>query len=170
MTGKDFGIKWLAYGLALLPVWFLHSFVFNRFPVWGAIPMLLPLAAVAVATLEGALAGAGYGLAVGMLMDAVLPGPGGMMSFALAAVGFGAGLLAQFVLRQDLVGCLVCSALSLCVIDLFHILPRLFLGQAPLVPMLELAGRELGWSLVFVPPVYLLYHWVYDRVPKATVL
>ena len=170
MTGKDFGIKWLAYGLALLPVWFLHSFVLNRFPLFGVVPVLLPLAAAAVAMLEGALAGAGFGLAVGVLMDAVAPGPGGLMSFAVAAVGFGVGLLAQFALRQDLVGCLVCSALSLCVIDLFRILPRLFLGTAPLVPMLRVAGLELGWSLVFVPPVYLLFRWVYNRVPKATVL
>ena len=170
MTRKDFCIKWLAYGIALLPVWFLHAFVLNRFPLYGMVPMLLPLAAAAVATLEGAQAGAGFGLAVGMLMDAVIPGPGGLMSIALPAVGFGAGLLAQFALRQDLVGCVVCSALSLCVIDLFHILPRFFLGTAPLGPMLGVAGLELAWSLVFVPPVYFLFRWVYNRVPKATVL
>ena len=25
------------------------------------------------------------------------------------------------------------------------------------------------WSLCFVPPVYLIFRWVFDRVPKATV-
>ena len=45
--------KWTIYGLALLPVWWLEVFVLNRFPVLGVFPMLLPLAGVAVAVLEG---------------------------------------------------------------------------------------------------------------------
>ena len=53
--------KWTIYGLALLPVWWLEVFVLNRFPVLGVFPMLLPLAGVAVAVLEGTLAGAGFG-------------------------------------------------------------------------------------------------------------
>ena len=42
MTTKDFSIKWLAYALALLPVWFAQSFLLNRFPLFGVVPMLLP--------------------------------------------------------------------------------------------------------------------------------
>ena len=57
MTTQDFSIKWLAYTLALLPVWFLDAFFLSRFPVFGVRPMLLPLCAAAVATLEGASAG-----------------------------------------------------------------------------------------------------------------
>ena len=29
-------------------------------------------------------------------------------------------------------------------------------------------GREILWSLVFVAPVYALFHWVFQRVPKKT--
>ena len=71
MTRQDFILKWLFYALALLPVWWMDTFVLGRFPVLGVAPMLLPVAAVAVAVLEGALAGAGFGLAVGVLCDAV---------------------------------------------------------------------------------------------------
>lgn len=169
MTTKDFSIKWLAYALALLPVWLAHSFLLNRFPLFGVVPMLLPLAAVAVATLEGATAGAGFGLAVGVLFDAVTPGAAGVMTFAMALVGLGTGLLAQYVLRQDLIGCLICSALALCVIDAGRVAGRLFLASAPLEPMLAVAGKEILWSLCFVPLVYLLFRWVFRRVPKATV-
>ena len=63
MTTRDFCIKWLAYGLALLPVWLLELFVLSRYPFMGIKPMLLPLAAVAVAALEGPSGGAGFGLA-----------------------------------------------------------------------------------------------------------
>ena len=65
MTRQDFLYKWFFYGLSLLPVWWLELFVLSRFPVLGATPMLLPLAAVAVAVLEGSVSGAGFGLAVG---------------------------------------------------------------------------------------------------------
>ena len=53
MTRQDFLIKWGVYALALVPVWFLELFVLNRFPLFGVAPMLLPLAAVCVAVLEG---------------------------------------------------------------------------------------------------------------------
>jgi len=89
-------------------VWFAQAFLVNRFPLFGVVPSLLPLAAVAVAVLEGASAGAGFGLAVGVLFDTLEPGSAGWMTLALTLVGLCAGLLAQYVLRQDLLGCLVC--------------------------------------------------------------
>lgn len=170
MTTRDFCIKWLAYILALLPVWFLESFVLSRFPLMGVKPMLLPFCVVAVATLEGATAGAGFGLAVGMLFDAVSAGTSGGMILALAMLGLGTGLLAQYVLRQNLVGCFLCSVLALFCMDALRIGVRLLLNVAPLEPMLNVALREIGWSLCFVPVIYLLFRWVFYRVPKATVL
>lgn len=171
MTTRDFIIKWLAYALALLPVWFLNAFLLPQFPLFGVIPMLLPLCAIAVATLEGATAGAGFGLAVGVLYDAVtLEGIPGAMTFFMALLGLGAGLLAQYALRQDLIGCFICSALALGSIDLLRIGHRLLTRAIPLSPMLTVAGKEILVSLCFVPPVYLLFRWVFRRVPKATVL
>ena len=170
MTTKDFLIKWTAYALALLPVWFAQAFLVNRFPLFGVIPSLLPLAAVAVAVLEGASAGAGFGLAVGVLFDTMEPGSAGWMTLALTLLGLCAGLLAQYVLRQDLLGCLVCSTLALAVLDAGRILAGLLTGRAELSAMAAVAGREMAWSLCFVPITYLLFRWVFRRVPKATVL
>ena len=132
MTTKDFTIKWLAYALALLPVWFLEAYLLSRYPLFGVKPMLLPLCAVAVATLEGATAGAGFGLAVGLLFDAMDPGAPGAMIFVMALLGLGAGLLAQYVLRQDLIGCFLCSALALVAMDALRVAVRLLMGTAPL--------------------------------------
>mgnify|MGYP000712518133 CR=1 FL=1 len=53
MTRRDQIHKWFVYALALIPVWLLDEFVLNRIPLFGVIPMLLPLAVVAVAVLEG---------------------------------------------------------------------------------------------------------------------
>ena len=170
LTTKDFTIKWLAYALALLPLWFLETYVLSCYPLLGVKPMLLPLCAVAVAVLEGATAGTGFGLGVGLLFDAAHPGVPGAMIFTMALLGLGAGLLAQYVLRQDLLGCFLCSVLALVVMDALRVSVRLLLGTAPLHAMLEVAAKEILWSLCFVPLVYLVFRWVFRRVPKATVL
>ena len=96
--------KWTIYGLALLPVWWLEVFVLNRFPVLGVFPMLLPLAGVAVAVLEGTLAGAGFGLAVGVLCDAVYFGTRGAMTLGLCLLCCACGAAAQYALNQGFWG------------------------------------------------------------------
>ena len=162
MTRQDFLIKWGVYALALVPVWFLELFVLNRFPLFGVAPMLLPLAAVCVAVLEGTTAGAGFGLFVGILCDAAYFNTDGAMTVGLCLIGVGAGALAQYVLRQNLVGCLLCSFAALALIDGVRIAARLLAGRGELAAMLGLA--------VFVFPVYALFLWVFRRVPKKTVL
>ena len=169
MTRQDFLIKWGVYALALLPVWFCQAFVLSRLPL-GLTPALLPLAAVAVAVLEGAVAGAGFGLGVGILCDAVYFGTDGAMTLGLCVAGMAAGALAQYLLRQNLVGCLLCSLLALAAMDGVRIAVRLLRGSRELGAMLSLAGREILLSLIFVFPVYALFLWVYHRVPKKTVL
>ena len=170
MTTQDFFIKWGVYALALLPVWFCECFLLNRLPLLPVTPMLLPLAAVSVAVLEGAVAGAGFGLGVGMLCDAVYFGTNGAMTIGICVAGMVAGALAQYLLRQNLLGCLLCSLLALAAMDGVRILTRLVWGDWELGAMLSLAGREILLSLIFVFPVYALFLWVYRRVPKKTVL
>lgn len=167
MTRRDFMIKWGVYGLALLPVWFLELYVLNRFPVFGVVPMLLPLAAIAVAVLEGGLPGAGFGLAVGLLCDAVYFGSNGAMTIGVTLLAAGAGIATQYGLRQNLLGCFLCSAAALTLMDLLRILHHLLLGD-PLGALLRVAIPEILWSLVFVFPIYGIFLWVYRRVPKST--
>ena len=170
MTTKDFFIKWLAYTLARLPHWVHQELLLSRYPLMGVKPMLLPLCTVAVATLEGAPGGAGFGLGVGLLFDASSAGAPGVSILLMALLGLGTGLLAQYVLRQDLIGCFLCSILALAALDILRVGSRLLLRTAPLEAMLSVAGREILWSLCFVPLVYLIFRWVFHRVPKATVL
>ena len=63
MTRRDLIHKWLVYALGLLPLWLLDDYILPRYPLFGVTPMLLPVAAAAVAVLEGAYAGAGFGMA-----------------------------------------------------------------------------------------------------------
>ena len=165
MTRQDLFIKWGVYALALLPVWFCQAYVLNRLPL-GLTPALLPLAAVAVAVLEGAVAGAGFGLAGGVLCDAVYYGGWGAMTLGLCLVGWGAGAAAQYALRQNFGGCLLCSAGALAAIDLFRVAAGLFTGLGSLSGLLEVAVPEILWSLCFVCLIYPWYTWVRRRIVK----
>lgn len=166
MNRHDFAVKWTVFAVALLPIWFLESYVLSRLPVLGVKPMLLPLAVVAVATVEGAWPGGTFGLAVGILCDA-LYGTAGAMTLGLTLVGVAAGLAAQYLLRQTLLGCFLNSLGALAAIDGCRIVWRL-LGGVALGPMLRVAGLEIVWSLVFVAPIYTLFHWVHSRTETAT--
>lgn len=164
MTRQDAVLKWLLYGLATLPVWWLDAFVLNRFPLLGVIPMLLPVAAATVAALEGAVAGAGFGLFVGVLCDAVYYGGHGAMTLGLCLLCWGAGALAQYVLRPNFGGCILCAGLVLAAIDLGRVSWGLFTQLAPLPALLRVAVPEILWSLAFVCLLYPWYSWARKHI------
>lgn len=166
MSRHDFMVKWAVFTAALLPVWFFETYILSRFPIFGVKPMLLPLAVVAVATVEGAAPGGAFGLAVGILCDA-LYGTNGAMTLGLTLVGVAAGLAARYLLHQTLLGCFICSLGALASIDGCRILWRVLSG-VELQAMLRVAGPEILWSLVFVAPIYALFHWVHGRTETAT--
>lgn len=170
MTRQDFLLKWLVYALALIPILILALLIFPMIPIFGIVPALLPVAAITVAVLEGPAGGAGFGLFVGILSDALIPGIPGTMTFALCFLGACAGAAARYGVHQNMVGCLICSGSALCVINVVRVLWLFLRGTAPLGTLLLTALGELFWSLVFLPLVYGIFLWVFHRVPKATVL
>ena len=164
MTRRDFIHKWLVYALGLLPVWLLDAYILPRYPLWGASPMLLPLAAAAVAVLEGAYAGTGFGMAVGLLWELAYPGGFGGLVFFLALAGMAMGALSQYALSQSFPGCLICSAGVLALLDLLRMGRWLLSDGAGLSDLLRVALPEFLWSLAWTPLVWLLFRAVYNRV------
>ena len=69
MTRRDTIIKWIAYGAALAVITIFNYYVLGPLPI--SLPRLLPMAAVAVGTLENPKFGAGFGLASGLLMATI---------------------------------------------------------------------------------------------------
>jgi hypothetical protein len=93
VTGRDYLYKWGIYGAALLLLMLLETVLLTRFPLAGVCPMLFPLAVVAVGVFESPQAGAGFGMAAGILHGAFCYEDGSFMPFGLALVGFITGLL-----------------------------------------------------------------------------
>ena len=166
MTRRVFMHKWSLYGLALALVWLADTLILPRYPVLGLTPMLLPLAAAAVASLEGSGGGAGFGLAVGLVWELGYPGGYGFLVLGMTLAGLSAGLLAQYVLRASLPGCLICSAVVLGAVDGLRLFRGLLTQSAPLSTLLYLAGGEWLLSLCWCPVVYLLFRQVYRRVRR----
>lgn len=164
MTRRDQIHKWLCYALGLLPVWLLDAYILNRLPVAGVIPMLLPLAVVSVAVLEGAYAGAGFGMGVGLLWELAYPGGFGGLVFGMALAGMAVGAVAQYALSQTFLSCLLCSACVLAVLDGLRILQALFVQLDTLDVLLQVAVPEVLLSLCWTPAVYLLFRFIYRRV------
>ena len=108
MTRRDLIHKWLVYAMGLLPLWLLDDYILPRYPLFGVTPMLLPVAAAAVAVLEGAYAGAGFGMAVGLLWELAYPGGFGGLVLGMALAGMAIGALSQYALSQSFPGCLLC--------------------------------------------------------------
>ena len=164
MTTRDQIHKWFFYALGLFPVWVLDAYVLNRLPVFGIIPMLLPLAVVSVAVLEGAYAGAGFGLAVGLLWELSYPGGFGGLVFGMTLAGMAVGAVTQYALSQNFVSCLLCSAAVLGVLDGLQILRALFIQMDTLDVLLQVAVPEVLLSLCWTPVVYLIFRLIHRRV------
>ena len=164
MTRRDLFHKWLVYALGLLPVWLLDAYILPRYPLWGTVPMLLPLAVAAVSVLEGAYAGTGFGLAVGLLWELAYPGGFGALVLYLAVAGMLMGAVSEYALSQSFPGCLICSAGVLGLLDLLRVARGLLTNAAGLSDLLQVAVPEFLWSLAWTPLVWLLFRAIYNRV------
>ena len=164
MTRRNVLHKWFFYGLGLILVWLLDAYVLPRYPLWGLTPMLLPLAVVSVALLEGAFPGTGFGLAVGLLWELAYPGGFGGLVIAMALAGMATGSLSQYALSQSLPGCLLCCGGLLFLLDGLRVLRGLITNAATLSALLQVAIPECLLSLAWTPAVYLLFRLIFNRV------
>ena len=164
MTTRDQVHKWFFYALGLFLVWVLDAYVLNRITFFGIIPMLLPLAVVSVAVLEGAYAGAGFGLAVGLLWELAYPGGFGGLVFGMTLAGMVVGAASQYVLSQNFFSCLLCSAVVLGALDSLQVLWALFIQLDTLDVLLQVAVPEVLLSLCWTPLVYILFRLIFNRV------
>jgi hypothetical protein len=163
MTRQDQTYKWFIYSLGLLPIWILDALLLGRYSHLGTKPLLLVLAVVTVAVLEGSTAGAGFGLGVGIVWALGYTGSSAIILFLVLA-GMMVGIVAQYALTQGFLGCLFCSAGAMAFLEGFHILWGLFSQMAPAQVLLEIATGEFCITLLWTPLVYLIFRAIFHRV------
>lgn len=164
MTRQDVLRKWCAYALALIPVWLLDAYVLSRWTFFGVSALLLPVAVIAVGTLEGVTGGMGFGLGAGLLWATVYPGGQGHRVLLLTAVGLAAGALAQYVLSRTFLGCFVASAAILAVLEGGHAAAVSLSGGGAPGALLRICGLQFVWSMCWMPLIYGRFYRVFRRV------
>jgi len=163
MTRRDHIIQWLAYTATLLLVSGFERLILSRFTVWGVIPVLLPIALAACATMEGPRFGSAFGILAGILMAAAAGGGFWRIIFCSAA-GFLCGVITRYGLPQNFGGCLACSTLVMVLRMIWCVGVHFFSGTSDLLLLLRVGFPEFLWSLFFSLPIYLLFlfvckHW-----------
>ena len=156
VTRSDITVKWIAYLAALAIVSGFNYSILSRFPI--ALPILLPMAVVAAAVLEGPNFGSTFGIAAGVLLASA--GHKGLLCIPLLALlGWLCGLLAQYVLRRDLVGHTLCAIGAIVLWELWQVGTHWVTHAAALPLLIKAALPELLWTLLFSFPVYWLFRF-----------
>ena len=151
MTRRDFILKCIAYGVALAVITIFNFNILGRLPI--SLPLLLPMAAVASGILEGPKFGAGFGIAAGLVMATA--GHNSLICIPLLAlIGWICGILAEHVLRRDLVGHIICAAVVMLLWEVWQVGSRWATHVAAPSLLLKTALPELLWTLIFSFPVY----------------
>lgn len=163
-------VKWTSYAMAFLFVFFFESCVLNRFPAFGAVPILSPLVVTAVALFEGSLNGAFFGLAVGFFCSAVYYRSGLMMIPVFTIIGVCTGATRKQKIGRSLLGCIICGLGGMVLLELCHMASGLLFQGNPLSTVAQVALPELVYSMIFLIPIYLLIRTVYRRVRTDTEL
>src|ERR1700704_1073561 len=86
-------VRYLLGGLLLLPAAVLQVTLAPRLEVFGAFPNLVLLVVVGWTLVRGAGAGIRWGIAGGLLLDLLAPGPLGVHALALVVAAYGTGFL-----------------------------------------------------------------------------
>lgn len=156
MTRRDITLKWIAYLVGLAITALFNYTVFGWLPI--SLPLLLPMAAVAVGTLEGPKFGAGFGIVAGFLMSTA--GHASLVCIILLSlIGWLSGLLTVHALRRDLVGHIICAIGTMLLWEGWQVGFRAVNHVADIRLLVHTALPELLWTLVLSLPVYWIFRF-----------
>ena len=144
----------LGMALIMLLCYFLQSAFFSRLLIFGAAPLLLPLAAVAAGLLGSSGWGGAFGLLCGILCDAALGGGGLVFTVALTVMGFFSGFLGDFILARGFPSYLLLSVCALLLSALIQMFRLLVFDRTPVWPLVRMGLLQSLASVIFILPLY----------------
>lgn len=155
--------KWLFYSGACLLVFLFEAGVLPRLPLASVRPLLLPLSVATIASLEGASAGATFGLFAGILSFLFLPGTHSFSIFLFSLLCFLSAFSPLAPRVWPFLRALFASSLALLLLSAFQILVFLLRYQATLSSLLPLSALQLLLSLACFPPVYAIHRLLFPH-------
>ena len=163
LTNRALLTKWGLYALGFLLLVLVQQLVLDHLPaLLGETPFLMPMLVAVVAALEGPTGGTIFGIAVGFLSD--LAGGGvfsGVYTLSFFCVALAVAVISKYWVMRNVFGSLIYALLAFAVIDAVQILFLLAFRGAHIAVALELAGREIAASILFVIPIFFLYNFLH---------
>lgn len=147
-------VKIFILGPYLVLLYILQATVFTHISLFGAKPLILPLATVGVALFGGCVEGGVFGLFAGMLMDLACNQPTVEFTLILTFTGLLLGALSDTALVQGFPSFLLSAVLDLVLCSAFQLLILAVVNGAPPMLLLGIALRQCLSSLVFAIPFY----------------
>ena len=147
-------IRILFYTLFLLSVYALQGEILPHFPIYGYVPVLLPIAVVGTAFFEGSVRGGIFGLFAGMLCDTAFNQPTIVFTIALAIIGIVAGILTETVVVTGFPSFLACCFAAFILTSFIQMFKLLFFDGTSAVSLIITASFQTLYSMIFTLPMY----------------
>ena len=145
-------VLWCALYMAVTLL--LQNTVFAHIALFGVHAMFVPAVVVAVGVFEGGTWGAVFGLIAGYFGAMGYPGTGMLFAVLFAVIGFGAGMLAQYLINNSLLPFLV-TCLAAFLLTAFCQMFRLWIFHgASFWRLLAVARGQSVFSLPLAIPYY----------------
>lgn len=161
-------LKWTVYGLLLLLACILQSLP-HLFPSFGGSrPLLVIPVAVCIAMFEGPIGGAAAGIAGGILWDLFSDRLLGFNALLLLFICGACGLLAQLLIRNNLISSLLMTAAALItqgVLDWFFNVV-LVSQPEPIYALLHFTLPDMLYSLILTTPIYFIVYAAARKLRK----
>ena len=112
-------IMWISYALMALVLLVFQMGFMSHYPLFGAVPNIIPVCVASVAVFEGHIAGGIFGMVCGFFLDASGSADVWLYTAALSAGGYAIGMIASYTSRGVLFSCFMWSlalsaAIGLC--------------------------------------------------------
>ena len=139
-------VLWCALYMAVTLL--LQNTVFAHIALFGVHAMFVPAVVVAVGVFEGGTWGAVFGLIAGYFGAMGYPGTGMLFAVLFAVIGFGAGMLAEYLINNSLLPFLV-TCLAAFLLTAFCQMFRLWIFHG--ASFWRLLAVALGQSVLSLP-------------------
>lgn len=157
-------VKYAALIAFVFLVFVMQSTVFTHLRIFGAMPLLIPVASVCISLFEGSERGGVMGLICGILCDLSFNQPTIEFTLTLTIIGVGTGILCEQLLDRGFPSSLVCSACALVICAMVQMFPLLFYMKQPIAVLLETAIIQTAYSMIFVIPIYFVAGMI-NKIP-----
>ena len=146
--------KALWYILCIAVTISLQNLLFARVEIFGVHPLFVPVIVIAIGVYEGAVWGAAMGLITGYFFDMTLLDSTALFMVLLAAMGFAAGFLTEFLINRRFFSYFVLSLAALAATALCQVVPLWIFKGTPFGQLLPTMLLQILWSCPFCFPAY----------------